>query len=54
MVKVGGGWNTMNDYMERHIPVKKFVYHRNLPNDSSLANSKKEYYGFNSKYKYPK
>lgn len=47
LVKVGGGWNTMNDYMERHAPVKTFVYNRELSAGSTKAT--KEYYAFNSR-----
>ncbi|XP_063403594.1 uncharacterized protein LOC134687321 [Mytilus trossulus] len=53
-VKVGGGWNTMNDYMERHEPVKRFVYEREHLKNSDLPESKKKYYGFRSNYKSPR
>ncbi|XP_071134418.1 uncharacterized protein [Mytilus edulis] len=53
-VKVGGGWNTMNDYMERHEPVKRFVYEREHLKNSDLPEAKKKYYGFRSNYKSPR
>ncbi|XP_052087131.1 uncharacterized protein LOC127724243 [Mytilus californianus] len=49
IVTVGGGWNTMDNYMERHDPVQGFVYIRN----SDLPENRKKYYGFKSIYKYP-
>ncbi|XP_052086736.1 uncharacterized protein LOC127724026 [Mytilus californianus] len=53
-VKVGGGWNTMNDYMERHEPVIRFVYEREHLKNSDLPEKKKKYYGFRSTYKSPR
>ncbi|CAC5422475.1 unnamed protein product [Mytilus coruscus] len=54
IVTVGGGWNKMNDYMERHEPVKKFVYEREHLKNSNLPEKKKKYYGFKSIYKSPR
>lgn len=48
MVTVGGGWNEVDEYMERHDPVKTFVYER-----EQLPENKKKYYEFRSIYKYP-
>ncbi|XP_052086927.1 WASP homolog-associated protein with actin, membranes and microtubules-like isoform X2 [Mytilus californianus] len=53
IVTVGGGWNKMNDYMERHDPVKRFVYERQQLKNSNLPEKKKKYYGFKSIYKSP-
>ncbi|XP_052086923.1 ras-associated and pleckstrin homology domains-containing protein 1-like [Mytilus californianus] len=53
IVTVGGGWNKMNDYMERHEPVKRFVYEREQLKNSDLPEKKKKYYGFKSIYKSP-
>ncbi|XP_063404370.1 uncharacterized protein LOC134687841 [Mytilus trossulus] len=53
IVTVGGGWNKMDDYMERHEPVKRFVYEREHMKNSDLPEKKKKYYGFKSIYKSP-
>ncbi|XP_063401929.1 uncharacterized protein LOC134686185 [Mytilus trossulus] len=53
IVTVGGGWNIMDDYMERHDPVQGFVYGREHLKNSELRENKKKYYGFKSIYKYP-
>ncbi|VDH90218.1 Hypothetical predicted protein [Mytilus galloprovincialis] len=53
IVTVGGGWNTMDDYMERHDPVQGFVYGREHLQNSNLPENKKKYFGFKSIYKYP-
>ncbi|CAC5422476.1 unnamed protein product [Mytilus coruscus] len=53
IVTVGGGWNKMNEYMERHDPVKRFVYEREQLKNSNLPEKKKKYYGFKSIYKSP-
>ncbi|CAG2205791.1 unnamed protein product [Mytilus edulis] len=53
IVTVGGGWNTMDDYMERHDPVQGLVYGREHLINYDLPENKKKYYGFKSNYKYP-
>ncbi|XP_071135241.1 uncharacterized protein [Mytilus edulis] len=53
IVTVGGGWNTMDDYMERHDPVQGFVYKREHLKNSDLPENRKKFYGFKSIYKYP-
>ena len=54
VVKVGGGWNTMDYYLERHIPVKKFEYKREHVQNLNLPEVKKKYYGFRSHYDSPR
>lgn len=43
----------MDDYMERHEPVKTFVYEREQLKNSDKPEKKKKYYGFKSIYKSP-
>lgn len=43
----------MDEYLERHDPVKKFVYQRRHLKNFDLPKKKKTFYGFKSIYKFP-
>ncbi|XP_063401976.1 growth arrest-specific protein 2-like [Mytilus trossulus] len=51
MVKVGGGWETLEDYMDRHVPYKFKIAEYKRPLYSNTCEVKDIYLGIKSHYK---
>jgi len=49
MVKVGGGWNNINHYYERHVPVQRFEYKRSPEEKGQTFLSFKSHYKYSPK-----
>ena len=51
MVKVGGGWETLEDYLQRHVPNRSTIQAYNRPLHSNPSEVKDMFLGMSSRYK---